>query len=383
LFASSVTVSYPGVKIERMFVLADHLDELRCHSTEWLRTRRAELVRAQRAMYTEQLAITKVLDERHAIDTATESLERRDGVAPRTVRTELELSRQLGELPAIAAAAHAGDLSFDQLKPLVEIATPETDAEWAQRAPNYAPVDLELVARRQRVVTAEDAEKRREAREFRVWLRRDTGMYAVRGELPDIDGALVKSVFDVMIERRRPPKGGTWDTRAHRGADALVDLCTNYADAVPIRHTKPHVVVHVPLEGPAEVDGIPIAETTLAQVMGDAAISTAVIDANTIWGTRTDGDDIPEVVKRFVRQRDQHCRVGTCDETDSVDYHHLEPRSEGGNHDPNNVVLAGRRCGHHAMLIPNGPYILEGDPTRPDGLRLIHRNELTRAGPSP
>jgi hypothetical protein len=366
-----------------MFDIAEHLDNLRCHPTAWLHTRRAELVREQRALFTEQLAITWVLDERHAIDTTSETMERRDGVAPRTVRAELDMARQLGELPAIAAAAHAGALSLDQLKPLVEVATPETDAAWAQRAPGYSPVDLELVARRQRPVTAEDAEKRREAREFRIWMRRDTGMYAVRGELPDVDGALVKSVFDVMIERQRPPKGGTWDTRAHRGADALVDLCTNYADAVPIRHTRPHVVVQVPLEGPAEVDGIPIAESTLADVMASANISTAVIDANTICGTRHDGNDIPEAVKRFVRQRDQHCRVGTCDEADSVDYHHLRPRCQGGTHDPNNVVLAGRRCGHHPMLDPNGPYILEGDPSRPDGLLLVHRDDLARAGPSP
>lgn len=366
-----------------MFVLTDHLDELRCHSTAWLRSRRAELVREQRALHTEQLAITRVLDERGAVDTATETLESRDGVAPRTVRTELELARRLGDLPAIAAAAHAGELSLDQLKPLVDIATPDTDAEWAQRAPNYSPADLEITARRQRPITDEDADRRREAREFRIWRRRDTGMYAVRGELPDVDGAFVKSVFDVMIERQRPAKGQPWDTRAHRGADALVDLCTNYVDVVPIRHTKPHVVVHVPLEGPAEVDGIPIAESTLAGLIADANISTAVIDHNTICGTRTDGDEIPEAIKRFVRQRDQHCRVGTCDATDGLDFHHVIPRGDGGTHDPNNVVLAGRSCGHHQKLIPNGPYILEGDPTRPDGLHLIHRNDLARAGPSP
>jgi len=366
-----------------MFDMAEHLTELRCHSTEWLRSRRAELVREQRALHVEQLAITRVLDERSAIDTITETMERRDGVAPRAVRAELETARALEVLPAIAAAAHAGDLSFDQLKPLVEIATPATDAEWAKRAPGYAPVDLEITARRQRPVTTEDAEKRREAREFRIWARRDTGMYAVRGELPDIDGALVKSVFDRMIERQRPPKGGAWDTRAHRGADALVDLCTNYADVEPVRHAKPHVVVQVPLVGPAEVDGVAIAEPTLAAVMADAVISTAVIDANTICGTRTDGDDIPEAVKRFVRQRDQHCRVGTCDETEHLEYHHLTPRCDGGTHDPNNLVLAGRRCGHHAMLIPNGPWNLDGDPSQPDGLSLMHRDELARAGPAP
>jgi len=117
-----------------MFDITEHLDELRCHSTAWLHTRRAELVREQRALFTEQLAITRVLDERRAIDTTSETMERRDGVAPRTVGAELDMARQLAELSAIAAAAHAGDLSLDQLKPLVEIATPETDAAWAKRA---------------------------------------------------------------------------------------------------------------------------------------------------------------------------------------------------------------------------------------------------------
>ena len=103
-----------------MFVLADHLTEL------------TELVREQRALHVEQLAITRVHDERCAIDTATETHEARDGVSPRAVRVELETARALETLPAIAAAAHAGALSWDQLKPLVEIATPESDVLWAQ-----------------------------------------------------------------------------------------------------------------------------------------------------------------------------------------------------------------------------------------------------------
>lgn len=76
--------------------------------------------------------------------------------------------------------------------------------------------------------------------------------------------------------------------------------------------------------------------------------------------------------------RAQHCRVGICDETDT-DIHHLVPRSEGGTTDPDNLVLAGRRCGHHQTLVPNGPWILEGDPSKPDGLRLVHKDELARA----
>jgi len=93
--------------------------------------------------------------------------------------------------------------------------------------------------------------------------------------------------------------------------------------------------------------------------------------------------DVDGALVKSVFDRMQHCRVGVCDETEGLDYHHLKPRSQHGNHDPNNVVLAGRRCGHHRMLIPNGPYILEGDPSRPDGLRFVHRVERARAGPAP
>ena len=32
--------------------------------------------------------------------------------------------------------------------------------------------------------------------------------------------------------------------------------------------------------------------------------------------------------------------------------------------------------GHHRMLAPHGPYLLLGNPNRPDGLTLVHRDDL-------
>ena len=109
------------------------------------------------------------------------------------------------------------------------------------------------------------------------------------------------------------------------------------------------------------------------------------VDDGQLWGARTDTDAIPSETKRFVRARDQHCRVGTCDET-NCDIHHLVPRSKGGGNEPDNLVLAGRRCGHHHMLVHNGPWTLQGDPSQPDGLRLVHQDGVlvgARAGPAP
>ncbi|HZP15123.1 MAG TPA: HNH endonuclease, partial [Nocardioides sp.] len=264
------------------------------------------------------------------------------------------------------------------LKPLSEVASPETDREWARRGPNWSPFELDRKVRQQRGVSADEAKARRDARELRWWWERDTGMLGIRGRLPDIDGALVKTVLERMIERMRPATGEPWDTRAHRGADALVELAKNYSDRKPGR-TRAHITFHVPPQGPAECDGIPLADETVADLLDDATVVHDVVDDGALPGTRTDTDDIPEAVKRFVSARDGgHCRVGACECTD-VEYHHLVPRSEGGTHDAQNLVLAGRSCGHHRMLTPNGPWILEGDPSQPDGLTLRDRRQLARA----
>ena len=362
---------------EHTFDPVELLHELRCHTSGWVRARLDEVVRHQRALKVEELLLRKVLDEHGEVDLREDALRSEHNDAPRTARQNLEMARRLEALPEIATVAHAGDLSLDQLKPLVEIATAETDAHWAQRAPNWSPVDLERKARQLRGVTEEEAAARQKARAFKMWWRRDTGMLALSGELPDVQGALVKRVFDRMIEGMRPAKGEKWDTRAHRGADALVELCTNHADRKPGK-IRAHITMHVPPAGPAEVDGVAISEATLARLADDATIAAVTVDEGQLWGARTDTDDIPEATKRFVRARDQHCRVGTCDETD-CDIHHLVPRCEDGSNDAENLVLAGRPCGHHKMLWPNGPWILEGDPSQPDGLRLVHRDALARA----
>lgn len=361
-----------------MFDWEVRLTELRCHSSEWLRARDAELEAQQRALKVEQLAVRRVLDERGQVDLNEEVLRGRHNESPRTTRQNREVARQLEALPAIAAVAHAGALSWDQLKPLVEIATPETDARWAERAPRYSPADLERIARTHKIPTAADAKARREARDWQFWVRPGSGMMSVRGELPDVDGAFAKSVFERMAERRKPAAGEPWAKLGHRMADAFIDLCKNYADANP-GPLRAHITFHVPPDGPAEVDGIPIADATVADLLENATTSNVTVGDGRLSGARTNTDDIPAETKRFVRARDHHCRVGTCDETTSLDYHHLIPRCEGGTHDPNNVVLACKRRRHHQMLVPNGPWRLEGNPCEPDGLRLERVKHLARA----
>ena len=127
-----------------MFDVVDHLDELRCWPTERLRARHDELLLEQRRLYAEDLAVLRVLDERHQVD---DMLAAGDGVSTRTARETLETARALESLPAVAAAAYEGALSAEQLSAVTKLADEGSDAEWARRAPNVGPMELARLAR--------------------------------------------------------------------------------------------------------------------------------------------------------------------------------------------------------------------------------------------
>lgn len=272
------------------FDFRERLDELRCRETAWLRSRREELRREQQRLRVEELAVVRILDERRALGDMPDPT-----VSTRTARATVEVARALETRPAIANAAHDGRLSWDQLVPVTQLATPESDREWARRAPPHcSPIDLEREARKAKVVTPEDAAARREARELRIWHEPETGMVAGRFRLPDVDGVIVEDVLAHMAERMRPAKGEPWDSLEHRQADALVNLCTTYASVEPRRRRKPLVVIHMPAAAAhddaipgASVAGIPIANITARTVMAGArvieapmlALATPVADA--------------------------------------------------------------------------------------------------------
>jgi hypothetical protein len=154
------------------------VDELRTHSTEWLRQERESLLAQQRNLRTRELAVLSVLDERGQVDCSMGSA----GESARTFRGKVETARALEELPAIADVAMQGGLSDEQLSSVVKVADGESDREWAQRAPKTDPVELERMARTVSKPSAEDSRARFAARELRMWTRE--GFVHLRGGCP-------------------------------------------------------------------------------------------------------------------------------------------------------------------------------------------------------
>jgi len=360
----------------------DRADGLRGRETSWLRARRAELVCVQRQARAEELAIVAVLDERDALDMCDAA---QSGVSARAERETLETARALESLPAIAEAAAEGRLSNEQLVEVTQLADETTDAEWAERAPNVSPVDLRRMARTKDKPTVEESWRRREARAF--WMKWNAAHTMLRfgGELPDVMGAEFEQTINELVDKLRPGKGGTWDTRAHRGADALLSICRrarstdrDESDHTPTLAPQPNLQVVVPPVGPATIAGVPIPDAKLEQLRANSTIELILVDdtgAPVAIGRKHTA--LSAKIIRSVLARDGHCRWPGCDARIGLEIHHLVPRSWGGTDDISSLAAVCNLHRHHEQLVPHGPYALVGNPNQPDGLDLTLYAELS------
>jgi hypothetical protein len=345
------------------------VDELRTHTTEWLRREREELVARQRHLRAREMAVLRVLDERGQVDCSIGS----QGESARVVRDKVETARALGSLPAIACVALDGGLSDEQLSSVARLADPESDREWAARAPGVDPLELARRARNASKPTAGESRGRHDARGLRLWWTPGKGMLHLHGQLPDVLGARFEATITQLAERMRPAKGQTWDTFEHRAADALVALCEPpvVADVhAPTLVPLAVVQVQVPRAGPAEIAGVPIADSLLEQLRSNASVEPVLVDDDGV--VLTVGKRVPGLspkLRRAVLLRDARCRFPGCGRRHGLEVHHLVPRSRGGRDEIANLACV---CpAHHRLLVPHGLIALDGNPNLPDGLDLV------------
>ena len=189
-----------------------------------------------------------------------------------------------------------------------------------------------------------------------------------------------------MAERMRPRPAKRGTRLAHRKADALVELCRTYADVEPTGRFRIEVVNIVDPNaksfGP-EINGMPIAQETLNALLPNAKVRDCAVDETGVARTITKPRPaLPRDLERHIRRRDLRCRTPGCTETRRLDIHHLNPRYQHGDTlDPSELAAV---CPHHHHLLePHGPYRLIGNAEDPHGLKLVHRDDLARDGPSP
>jgi Domain of unknown function (DUF222)/HNH endonuclease len=360
-----------------MFEFSDDLEVFRSWPTDRLEARRRAVVTEVRCLQSEELAIVRVLDERGRIDVSMGL----DGESARTVREKVETARALESLPAVAAAAQAGSLSAEQLGAVVKLADEASDAEWAVRAPNTAPADLARLARTKTKPTLEEGRARYDARSLKMWWTKDKGMLHLHGQLPDVMGVKFEKMIERLTEKAKPPKGRPWSSFEHRAADALVGMCdaVEVAERIecPMAAVKPLVQVQYPPSGPGEIAGIALPDALVEQLLAHATIEPVLVDDDgTVLAVGKQTSVISQKILRAVLLRDGHCRIPGCEINYGLHAHHLRPKSWGGTDDISNLAMACVVAGHHQMLVPHGPWALVGNPNLPDGLQLVHVDDL-------
>jgi hypothetical protein len=308
------------------------------------------------------LSAVAELDRRKAwrVDGATTMvawLVQRCSVTASTARDWVTAAEKLESLPKISDALSQGRLSFDQIKPLVQVAKPDTDARLAEAATKWSAKqvrELALAANRQ----TDDQAAGKYSRRF---LRFNDRRHSFAGTLPEDQYARVKGALTERAGRK--PKGIT--TFEQRMADALVDVCTQSdSEGSPSKRTT--VVVHADLTylaggaGEAELDVLgPLAPEVVRRLACDAKI---ILSADNNKGfSIQQGTAVrnPSPAQRIeIRRRDKGCRFPGCTYTEFTDVHHIVHWLNGGPTSiPNLVTL----CDQHHRSVHELGWKMSGD----------------------
>lgn len=358
-------------------------DRLRACSSEDLTRSAGQLAAALAATHAALLEILSVVDE--------SELWRADGccsfedwvsfsfgVARKTAHEWVDAARALTDLPHLAGAFAGGELSWDKVRAVTALASPESDEALTDQARTTDVRHLDRAARKARAVSLAEAESRHQDRFFA--LRRSLTMGGVRlsGFLPDVDGeTLIKAIERLAEEVPKDPETGLYPTFDRRCADALVDLASGYlASEQPIHGERVMVVAHVDLsqvpggEPHAEMtSGMTLAPETVAQMMCDAVVEPVFENECRGIGVGKKNRCPPQWLRRQLVHRDLTCRFPGCTRTRLVQEHHMEHWPAGGpTQSPNLVTL----CRYHHRLMHARKWSMTGDAD--DEVRFVKPN---------
>jgi hypothetical protein len=311
-------------------------------------------------------------------------LSARLSISPRTAGEWVRAAESLSKLPEISHCYFEGTLSWDQVRQLVKFATPETDAELAERAKGLTANQLQRVARSERTISAAEDHNAFAHRTCYWRWDRERNWLELQAILPAADGAIVVKALERISSQALNESGDeVFISSTHRQADALVQLASQRLDA-DFDADRATVVVHVDGRrladgsGVAELEGGAMVSIETALRLGcDGNKEIVVEDAEgRPIGIGRRSRQVPGWLIRQLRHRDDGCRFPGCNRKRWLHAHHLVHWAHGGSTDSENLILL---CGFHHRFLHQQKWRVEGDPNgelifvRPEGTRLKTR----------
>jgi hypothetical protein len=331
------------------------------------------------------------------------------GFDGRFTSEKLRVAETLEELPELSRALREGELTWSAVRELTRVATPATEADWLAVARGRASRDIErMVSGRKQGDRPDDpadnsivkhvlrfevrAETRALVREALAKLRREAD-----GRLDD-DAALLLMARQVL--------GGPKDAgrasyqisitkcdecrRAHvHSSGELVEVG---AEVLEMAECDAQNIGRIPAGVGAVTNGIVNAgrgtgtgtgtgrsdgETETTTHAGAETTTQTHVGANTNHRCDRAAQDVPPAIRRLVFHRDHgRCQVPGCRHAQFVDIHHIERRVDGGDHDPDGLILL---CGAHHHASHRGELFVSGRVST--GLRFRHADGTEYGGP--
>ena len=284
----------------------------------------------------------------------------RCGVSRASARSYAHVGGQLEKRPHLTAGLSSGELTFDKVAAVVDVATPANDRQLADLARECTVRQLQEVARTERGVPRSRAETDHEARSVRF----NDECRTVTAQMPPESYAEVKTRLEAEA-RALPSDGETrWDQRL---CDVYLEIFGS--DRKAAQGASPYVVVvHAPLEvladesselaGDLERGGLTDAET-VRRLACDATVIVALDDdlGHTMYeGRARRFPSGPQ--RREVMRRDRHCRFPGCANVTFTNVHHIKPWGSGGRTDLENLVLM---CQHHHYRLHSSGWSMTGN----------------------
>jgi hypothetical protein len=309
-------------------------------------------------------------------------------------RETLRVGHALRTLPLIHEAFTAGRLSFDKVRALTRVATPEDQAIWLQLSLDASGAQLARICHQfRRSIAVDDpdrAAKQRVRRRLVSWWLDDDGMLALYATLPPEEGRLVLTAIESAVSRSPantpatvPDDPCAGEEADHpygaRRADALVRICegwlANAAAAAPAQAAAPGLVVHVDIDtlagsdtgGRCHLEDGPAVSLAVARRVGCDTEVVSVVERD---GVPLDVGRSRRIVsgrmRTLLRLRDQGCRYPGCAvPAANTEGHHVVHWADGGRTDLANLVSL---CRFHHHRHHEGAFrVIAGAPHDPRG----------------
>jgi hypothetical protein len=292
----------------------------------------------------------------------------RFGVSTPTARAYAHLAEKAWDIPHLVDGLYGGELSFDKVRAVADLATPETDQDLRDQARECSVRQLADLARLQQAPRATAAASDHDRR----FLRFNDRFRTMTVQLPPESYSETRACVEARA-RRIPSDGETpWDQRR---CDAFVEMVRSSlrgAAGSGAATTSPYfVVAHVPLDalvdrsgrttglaGELERGGL-ISCDTVQRIACDATIVIGVDDdvGHTMYEGRARREPT-DAQQREVRRRDRHCRFPVCTNETFTNIHHVVPWKPDGRTDIDNLALL---CLHHHHLVHSRGWTMSGD----------------------